>query len=394
MIYADNAATKKISDGAAEVLIKYTREVYGNPSSLHSVGQRANEVLQEARAQIAENLNCEPGEVYFTSGGSEADTQAIMTAVRIGLRKGKKRIVSTKVEHHAVLNALSEAERQGFEIVLLSPDSEGRVTEEQVANAINENTVLVSVMYANNEIGTVMPIKEIGSVCREKGVLFHTDAVQAVGHINVDVKNSNIDMLSLSAHKFGGPKGIGVLVAKKGIPLTNIIYGGAQEKGKRPSTENVPSIAAMAYALKEACDNMEENARETALNRDRIIKGFGLIPHSALNGSKTNRLPGNVNFVFEGIEGESLLLMLDEKGICASSGSACTSGALEPSHVLLAIGRNHETAHGSLRISIDENLTASEADYIVESVKETVDFLRNMSPLWRDKTEGKRDFYL
>lgn len=392
MIYADNAATKKISDGAAEVLIKNLKEIYGNPSSLHSAGQRANEVLQSARKQIAQCLNCDFGEVYFTSGGSEADTQAIASAVRIGLRKGKKRIISQKTEHHAVLNALKEAERQGFEIVLLSPDGEGKITPQQVENAIDGNTVLVSIMYANNEIGTVMPIEEIGQVCREKDVLFHTDAVQAVGHIKVDAKNA--DMLSLSAHKFGGPKGVGVLVAKKGIPLTNVIFGGAQEKGKRAGTENVPSIASMAYALEESCENMKENAKRTQILRDRIIKGLGEIPHSALNGSITERLPGNINFVFEGIEGESLLLLLDEKGICASSGSACTSGDLEPSHVLLAIGRNHETAHGSLRLSVDETLREEQADYIVASVKETVEYLRNMSPLWRDKTEGRKEFYL
>ena len=394
MIYADNAATTKMTDGAIEVMTECMRNVYGNPSSLHSVGQRAAEVLLDSREKVARCLGCDANEIYFTSGGSEADNQALVTAAAIGKKKGKTHIISTTVEHHAILHTLKELERNGFEVELLPCDETGAVTAEQVKNAIKDTTALVTVMYANNEIGTINPISEIGEVCREKNVLFHTDAVQAAGHLKINVKDENIDMLSLSAHKFGGPKGVGVLYARKGISLKNIIFGGAQEKGKRAGTENVPAIAAMTYALEQSCANMESNAKSVSALRDRIINGLSLIPHSVLNGSKKNRLPGNINYIFEGIEGESLLLLLDDKGICASSGSACTSGSLDPSHVLLAIGRIPEVAHGSLRLSINETLTEKEADYIVESVKEVVEYLRNMSPLWHDKVEGRREFYL
>lgn len=394
MIYADNAATTKMTDGAIEVMTECMKNVYGNPSSLHSAGQRAAEVLLDSRKKVARCLGCEANEIYFTSGGSEADNQALVTAAAIGKKKGKTHIISTTVEHHAILHTLKELERNGFEIELLPCDETGAVTAEQVKNAIKDTTALVTVMYANNEIGTINPISEIGAVCREKNVLFHTDAVQAAGHLKINVKDENIDMLSLSAHKFGGPKGTGVLYARKGISLKNIIFGGAQEKGKRAGTENVPAIAAMAYALEQSCANMESNAESVSALRDKIINGLSLIPHSVLNGSRKNRLPGNINYIFEGIEGESLLLLLDDKGICASSGSACTSGSLDPSHVLLAIGRIPETAHGSLRLSIDETLSEKEADYIVESVKEVVEYLRNMSPLWHDKVEGRREFYL
>lgn len=394
MIYADNAATTKMTDGAIGIMTECMKNVYGNPSSLHSVGQRAAEVLWDSREKIARCLGCDAGEVYFTSGGSEADNQALVTAATIGKKKGKNHIISTAVEHHAILHTLKELERNGFEVELLPCDETGAVTAQQVEKAIKDTTALVTVMYANNEIGTINPVSEIGKVCKEKNIFFHTDAVQAAGHLKIDVKNGNIDMLSLSAHKFGGPKGVGVLYARKGISLKNIIFGGAQEKGKRAGTENVPAIAAMAYALEQSCANMESNAKSVAHLRDRIINGLSVIPHSVLNGSRNNRLPGNINYIFEGIEGESLLLLLDDKGICASSGSACTSGSLDPSHVLLAIGRIPEVAHGSLRLSINETLSEEDADYIVKSVKEVVEYLRNMSPLWHDKVEGRREFYL
>ena len=394
MIYADNAATTKLSKTALEAMLPYLTEHYGNPSSLHSIGQDAAEALQKARETVAECLGCQPREVYFTSGGSEADNQAIISAAAIGERKGKKHIISTAFEHHAVLHTLKKLEKRGFEIELLPVGELGNITAQQVADAIRPDTCLVTTMYANNEIGSILPIKEIGAVCRERGVLFHTDAVQAVGHVPVNVREQNIDMLSLSAHKLHGPKGIGVLYAKGGIPLTNIIEGGAQERGKRAGTENIPAIVGMAAALKAAVDHLPENAEKMTALRDKLIDGLSKIPHSALNGDPKNRLPGNVNFCFEGIEGESLLLLLDAKGICASSGSACTSGSLDPSHVLLAIGRPHEVAHGSLRLSLCEENTEEEIDQILAAVPEIVEYLRGMSPMWKDLVAGKKKFIL
>ncbi len=394
MIYADNAATTKLSKTALEAMLPYLTEHYGNPSSLHSIGQDAAEALQKARETVAECLGCQPREVYFTSGGSEADNQAIISAAAIGERKGKKHIISTAFEHHAVLHTLKKLEKRGFEIELLPVGEIGNITAQQVADAIRPDTCLVTTMFANNEIGSILPIKEIGAVCRERGVLFHTDAVQAVGHVPVNVREQNIDMLSLSAHKFHGPKGIGVLYAKGGIPLTNIIEGGAQERGKRAGTENIPAIVGMAAALKAAVDHLPENAEKMTALRDKLIDGLSKIPHSALNGDPKNRLPGNVNFCFEGIEGESLLLLLDAKGICASSGSACTSGSLDPSHVLLAIGRPHEVAHGSLRLSLCEENTEEEIDQILAAVPEIVEYLRGMSPMWKDLVAGKKKFIL
>ncbi len=393
-IYADNAATTKTSRTAINAMLPYFDEIYGNPSSLHSAGQKAAEALYSFREEAATLLNCTPREIYFTSGGSEADNQAIISAARIGEKNGKKHIISTAFEHHAVLHTLEKLKKEGFDVELLDVHEYGNISPEQVKNAIRDDTCLVTVMFANNEIGSILPIKEIGAVCREKGVIFHTDAVQAAGHLHIDVKEQNIDMLSLSAHKFHGPKGVGILYAKKGITLTNIIEGGAQERGKRAGTENLAGIAGMTAALKEAEEHLDENALKVSALRDRLIDGLSKIPHSALNGTKENRLPGNVNFCFEGIEGEGLLLLLDEKGICASSGSACTSGSLDPSHVLLAIGRPHEIAHGSLRLSLCETNTEEEVDYIIESVKSVVERLRAMSPLWRDKEEGKKPFLL
>ncbi|MCR4925288.1 MAG: cysteine desulfurase NifS [Clostridiales bacterium] len=393
-VYADNAATTKMSKAAIESMLPYFDEVYGNPSSLYSEGQKAKEVLTSAREKIASLLGCEPREITFTSGGSEADNQAIVSGARLGARKGKKHIISTKIEHHAVLHTLQSLEKEGFEVTLLDVKPDGIVDTQELKNAIREDTCLVTVMYANNEIGTIQPIKEIGAICKEKGILFHTDAVQAVGHIKINVKEENIDMLSLSAHKFHGPKGIGVLYADKKIPLSNIIYGGAQERGKRAGTENVPSIVGMKTALEEALLNVEENSRYILKLRDRLIEGLGKIPHSILNGDAQKRLPSNVNFCFEGIEGESLLLLLDDKGISASSGSACTSGSLDPSHVLLAIGRPHEIAHGSLRLSLSEQTTEQEVEYIIKSVIEVVEYLRSISPVWRDLVTGKNKFIL
>lgn len=390
MIYADNAATTKMSRTAIEAMLPYMDKIYGNPSSLYSFGQEAKEALENARERIAAVLGCEPREITFTSGGSEADNQAIFSAARQGEKKGKKHIISTAFEHHAVLHTLEKLKKQGFEITLLDVHKNGIVTPEQVAEAIREDTCLVTIMFANNEIGTIQPIAEIGKICREKGVLFHTDAVQAVGHLYVNVKEQNIDMLSLSAHKFHGPKGIGVLYAKRGIILDNIINGGAQERGKRAGTENIPAIMGMAAALEEAFANLDKNNEKLIRLRDRLIEGLDKIPYGELNGDRKNRLPGNVNFCFEGIEGESLLLLLDDKGICASSGSACTSGSLDPSHVLLAIGRPHEVAHGSLRLSINEETTEEDIDYMIEAVTDVVTYLRNMSPFWRDLTTGKR----
>lgn len=390
MIYADNAATTKMSKTAINAMLPYLEDLYGNPSSLYEFGQKAKEALEDARSRIAACLNADAREITFTSGGSEADNQAILTAAALGARKGKKHIVSTTFEHHAVLHTLEKLKKQGFEITLLDVHSNGVVTSQQVAEAIREDTCLVTVMYANNEIGTIQPIEEIGAVCREKSVLFHTDAVQAVGHLHIDVKAQQIDLLSLSAHKFHGPKGVGALYVRRGIPLETVISGGGQERGKRAGTENVPAIMGMAAALEEACTGIEENSRKLTLLRDRLIAGLNRIPYSELNGAKEPRLPGNVNFCFEGIEGESLLLLLDEKGICASSGSACTSGTLDPSHVLLAIGRPHEVAHGSLRLSLGEEMTEKEIDSIIEAVTDVVTRLRSMSPFWRDLTTGKR----
>lgn len=393
-IYMDNAATTKMSRRATRAMLLYNEKFFANPSSLHSAGQAAKEVLERTREQIANCLGCEAREIIFTSGGSEADNQAIISAARNGEKKGKKHIISTAFEHHAVLHTLKKLEKEGFEITLLDVHENGIILPEQVRNAIREDTCLVTVMYANNEIGTVQPIKEIGEICRENGVVFHTDAVQAAGHLPINVKEQNIDMLSLSAHKFHGPKGVGVLYAKRGIPLTVLIEGGAQERSKRAGTENVPCIAAAAEALEEACTDMEEKSKRISAVRDRLIAGLSEIPHSILNGDEKNRLPTNVNFCFEGIEGESLLLLLDDKGICASSGSACTSGSLDPSHVLLAIGRVHDVAHGSLRLSLSEENTMEEADYTVAAVKETVEYLRSISPVWRELMSGKRNFIL
>ena len=393
-IYLDNAATTKMSRTAIDAMLPFFDTVYGNPSSLHSMGQKASEALADARERIARQLGCEAREIFFTSGGSEADNQAIISAAKIGEKKGKKHIISTAFEHHAVLHTLKKLEAQGFEITLLDVHENGIILPGQVADAIREDTCLVTVMYANNEIGTIQPISEIGRICRERGVIFHTDAVQAAGHIHIDVKAQNIDMLSMSAHKFRGPKGVGALYVRKGIPLTTLIEGGAQERGKRAGTENIPAIMGMAAALDEACGNIDQNAEKLSRLRDKLIRGLSEIPHSVLNGDAKQRLAGNVNFCFEGIEGESLLLLLDDKGICASSGSACTSGSLDPSHVLLAIGRVHDIAHGSLRLSLSEENTEQEIDYTVEAVKEVVGYLRSISPIWRDLVSGKKEFII
>ena len=393
-VYADNAATTQMSRAAIDAMLPYMETIYGNPSSLHSVGQQAAEALQNTRERIAACLNASPREIYFTSGGSEADNQAILSAARLGARKGKKHIISTAFEHHAVLHTLKKLEKEGFEIELLPVGAIGTVTAQQVKSALRADTCLVTVMYANNEIGSILPIAEIGEVCREAGVLFHTDAVQAAGHVPIDVQAQHIDMLSLSAHKFHGPKGIGVLYARQGVPLTSLIEGGAQERGKRAGTENLPAIMGMAAALEDACAHIDENARKVSALRDRLIAGLSKIPHSALNGDPVNRLPGNVSFCFEGIEGESLLLLLDAKGLCASSGSACTSGSLDPSHVLLAIGRPHEVAHGSLRLSLCEWNTDEDVDRILAAVPEVVAYLREMSPMWKDLISGRKPFIL
>lgn len=393
-IYADNAATTKMSTSAINAMLPYMDEVYGNPSSLHSVGQRAKEALTNARERIAALLGCTANEILFTSGGSEADNQAILSAVSLGERNGKKHIVSTAFEHHAVLHTLDKLRKLGFEVTLLDVPENGLISPAQVRDAIRPDTCLVTVMYANNEIGTIQPIAEIGAICREQNVIFHTDAVQAAGHLHIDVQSQNIDMLSLSAHKFHGPKGIGVLYVRKGIPLINLIEGGAQEHGKRGGTENIPAIMGMARALEDACAFIEQNTAHLIKMRERLIAGLSQIPHSILNGDALKRLPGNVHFCFEGIEGESLLLLLDDKGICASSGSACTSGSLDPSHVLLAIGRPHEIAHGSLRLSLSEDITETEVDYMIQSVAEVVAYLRSISPVWRDLTNGKSKFII
>ena len=393
-VYADNAATTQMSRVAIDAMLPYFDKVYGNPSSLHSVGQEAKEALDAARETVAKCLGCEPREIYFTSGGSEADNQAIISAARFGARKNKKHIISTAFEHHAVLHTLQRLEKEGFEVTYLDVSNGHNITAQQVRDAIREDTCLVTVMYANNEIGSILPIAEIGAVCKEKGVPFHTDAVQAAGHLHINVKEQNIDMLSLSGHKFHGPKGVGALYARRGMPLVNIIDGGAQERGKRGGTENIAGICGMAAALKDACDHIDENMPRVAAMRDRLIEGLSQIPHCDLNGDRVNRLPGNVSFCFEGIEGESLLLLLDYKGVSASSGSACTSGSLDPSHVLLAIGRVHDVAHGSLRLSLCEYNTDEEVDHILKVVPEVVSYLRNMSPVWRDLQTGKREYIL
>ena len=393
-IYADNAATTKMSPAAVQVMIRCMEEDYGNPSSLYTIGQKAKETLELAREDVAAVINASPREIYFTSGGSEADNQALLTAAQIGKKKGKMHIISSAFEHHAILHTLQRLEKDGFEVTLLDVYEDGLVRTQELAAAIREDTCLVTIMYANNEIGTIQPIAEIGAICRAHQVLFHTDAVQAVGHLPIDVEAENIDMLSASGHKFHGPKGAGFLYVKKGIPVTNLIEGGAQERGKRAGTENVPAIAAMTEALKEAVANLEANTKRQLEIRNRLIEGILEIPHTALNGDAVKRLPGNANFCFEGIEGESLLLLLDDKGISASSGSACTSGSLDPSHVLLAIGRVHDVAHGSLRLSMDAATTDEEVEYLIQSVKEVVEYLRGFSPIWRDLMNGKKEFIL
>ena len=393
-VYADNAATTKMSRHAIEAMLPYMENIYGNPSSLHSVGQEAKEHLDDARARVAACLGAEPREIYFTSGGSEADNQAIISAARYGARQGKKHIISTAFEHHAVLHTLNKLEKEGFEVTLLDVSRGHNITARQVKEAIREDTCLVTVMYANNEIGSVLPIAEIGAVCKEAGVVFHTDAVQAAGHLHIDVKAQSIDMLSLSGHKFHGPKGVGALYVRRGLPLVNLIEGGAQERGKRAGTENIPGIAGLAAALEDACAHLDENAAKVTAMRDRLIEGLSRIPHCALNGDPVNRLPGNVSFCFEGIEGESLLLYLDAQGVCASSGSACTSGSLDPSHVLLAIGRVHDVAHGSLRLSLCHYNTMEEVEHILQVVPQVVQLLRGMSPVWRDLQTGKREYIL
>ena len=393
-IYLDNAATTRISPAALRAMLPCLEEHYGNPSSLYAFGQDARERLERARAQIAARLHCEAKEVYFTSGGSEADNQALRSAARIGAAKGKRHIVSTAFEHHAVLHTLDRLREEGFEVTLLDVHGDGLVRPAEVAAAIRPDTCLVSVMYANNEIGTIQPVAEIGRICREKGVLFHTDAVQAAGHLPIDVQEQNIDLLSLSAHKFHGPRGAGVLYARTGVRLTPLIEGGAQERGRRAGTENLPAIVGMAAALEEACRDGDARRVRVAALRDRLIRGLARSPHAVLNGDPVQRLPGNVNFCFEGIEGESLLLLLDDEGICASSGSACTSGSLDPSHVLLAIGRPHEIAHGSLRLTLSEQTTEEEIDYTIDAVTRAVARLRSMSPVWRDLQSGARPFVI
>lgn len=394
MIYLDNAATTKTSKVAQQAMTDCMETFWGNPSSLHTAGQQANEVLTKAREAIASCIGANEREIYFTSGGSEADNQAIMSAAQLGKRKGKTHLISTTIEHHAVLHTLKRLEREGFEVTLVPVDASGIVKVEDVAAAIRENTALVTIMFANNEVGTIQPIAQIGALCQEKGIPFHTDAVQAVGHLPVNVAEQNIDMLSLSGHKFHGPRGVGVLYVRRGLPLLNLIEGGAQERGKRAGTENLPAIVGMAAALKDACANMEENQRKTRELRDYLITGLSKIPHSALNGDRENRLPGNVNFCFEGIEGESLLLLLDDMGIAASSGSACTSGSLDPSHVLLAIGRPHEVAHGSLRLSMEADNTQEEMDQTIQAVTDIVSRLRAMSPVWDELQKGGRSYVI
>lgn len=393
-VYADNAATTRLSDAAFNAMLPYLKEDYGNPSSLYSIGQQAAEAIFSARQTIADCLNCSPEEIFFTSGGSEADNQAILTGAYMGAAKGKKHIISSAFEHHAVLHTLEALKKQDFEITLLPVHSDGFVRPEELEAAIREDTALVTVMFANNEIGTVQPVKEIGELCRKRGILFHTDAVQAAGHIKTDVREQNINMLSLSAHKFHGPKGIGVLYVKKGILPHTLIHGGAQERGRRAGTENVAAIVGMVAAFKEANEHMDENYRYVKHLRDKIAEGLSKIPHSKINGDLERALPGTLNMCFEGIEGEALLLLLDDRGISSSSGSACTSGSLDPSHVLLALGLPHEVAHGSLRISLSEYNTEEDAEHIIKEVPRVVEYLRSMSPVWRDLTEGKRNYAL
>ena len=394
LIYADNAATTKMSKSVKEAMLPYFDTIYGNPSSLHSIGQEANEHLQEARKRVSLILGCEPKEIFFTSGGSESDNQAIVSAALLGARKGKKHIITTNFEHHAVLHTVKKLEKEGFSVTYLPVDQDGLISPQAVADAIRDDSCLVTIMYANNEIGTILPIAQIGAICKEKGVIFHTDAVQAVGNVLINVKEQNIDMLSLSAHKFHGPKGVGALYVRNGITLSSLIEGGAQERGKRAGTENIASIVGLCVALEESYKDLEARNLSLIKKRDRLISEISKIEHSALNGHKTNRLPGNVNFCFEGIEGESLLLLLDDKGVCASSGSACTSGSLDPSHVLLAIGRVHDVAHGSLRLTISEENSDEDIEKIIVAVKEVVSYLRSISPVWRDLVSGKKEFIL
>ena len=391
-VYADNAATTRVSKTALEAMLPYFTEIYGNPSSLHSFGQEAKEALENARERIAGHLGCQAREIYFTSGGTEADNMAIRTAAALGARKGKKHIISTAFEHHAVLHTLKKLEKEGFEVTLLDVKDTHNITADQVRSALREDTCLVTCMFANNEIGSVLPIRQIGAICKEAGVPFHTDAVQAVGHLPIHVKNDNIDMLSLSGHKFHGPRGVGALYIRRGLAPANIIEGGGQERGKRPGTENLPGIMGMAAALDEAMAHLAEHTERVTALRDKLIEGLSKVSHCVLNGDPVNRLPGNVSFCFEGIEGEALLLLLDARGVCASSGSACTSGSLDPSHVLLAIGRPHEIAHGSLRLSLSDENTAEEMDHILTVVPQVVEYLRKMSPVWKDLEAGKRQF--
>ena len=393
-VYADNAATTKVSNTAFNAMLPFFKELYGNPSSLYTLGQKSQEAIFSARETVAECLNCDMKEITFTSGGSEADNQAIISGAYLGAKSGKKHIISSAFEHHAVLHTLEKLKKEGFEVTLLPVHSDGLVSVEELKDAIREDTALVTIMFANNEIGTVQPIAEIGKICREKGVIFHTDAVQAAGHIKIDVKAQNIDMLSISSHKFHGPKGAGALYVRKGIPILNLIEGGAQERGKRAGTENVPAIVGMAAALKESCESLERNFNYVKSLRDMIASELSKIPHSKINGDLEQSLAGTLNMCFEGIEGESLLLLLDDRGISASSGSACTSGSLDPSHVLLALGLPHEVAHGSLRISLDEYNTKEEAEHIIKNVPEVVEYLRSMSPIWKDLQEGKRNYVI
>lgn len=393
-VYADNAATTKVSNTAFNAMLPYFKELYGNPSSLYTLGQKSQEAIFSARETVAEYLNCDIKEITFTSGGSEADNQAIISAAYLGAKSGKKHIISSAFEHHAVLHTLEKLKKEGFEVTLLPVHSDGFVSVEELKDAIREDTALVTIMFANNEIGTVQPIAEIGKICREKGVIFHTDAVQAAGHIKIDVKAQNIDMLSISSHKFHGPKGAGALYVRKGIPILNLIEGGAQERGKRAGTENVPAIVGMAAALKESCESLDKNFNYVKSLRNMIAGELSKIPHSKINGDLEQSLAGTLNMCFEGIEGESLLLLLDDRGISASSGSACTSGSLDPSHVLLALGLPHEVAHGSLRISLSEYNTKEEAEHIIKNVPEVVEYLRSMSPIWKDLQEGKRNYVI
>ena len=394
MIYADNAATTKTSAAAQKAMLDAMEQFWGNPSSLHSPGQQAAEALASAREAVAKAIGAQPREIYFTSGGSEADNQAITSAARFGARRGKKHLITTAIEHHAVLHTMQQLEKEGFEVTYLPVDASGIVKVEDVQSALREDTALVTIMYANNEIGTIQPVSEIGALCRERKIPFHTDAVQAVGHLPIDVASQNIDMLSLSGHKFHGPRGVGALYVRRGAPLLTFIQGGAQESGRRAGTENLPAIMGMAAALEDAVDHMEENNAHALRLRDGLIDGLSRIPHCALNGDRERRLPSNVNFCFEGIEGESLLLLLDDKGVAASSGSACTSGSLDPSHVLLAIGRPHEVAHGSLRLTLDHENTMEDVEAIVKAVTEVVGYLREMSPVWKALQRGERQYVI